>query len=299
MIMTATNRLGLSLHLLLITLVSTHIAYAQQPESKSYPVLSGVGIALRSSDGQLFVAAVVRKSPAERSQRIHTGDRLVSIETNGKSTPLDGKTIGEAASLIRGPVETDLILTLVPRDDKTPIKVKLTRAPLELAGVPDSSYKAFIGKRVPALKLSSLDGQSSANFSEHRGKIVVLDFWASWCVTCYPPVTKMQSIAESHPQWKGKVELITVSVDSDLSQAFKVVKKNGWNSTTNVAVDFEELKAIGVSVVPVTIVISPDGTIATTAGSHAVDIEKEVDALLPDRRRRPTPVEQNGEPERE
>ena len=295
----APDRFRLSFHLLLIASVSTHTAYAQEPESKSYPILSGVGIALRSEDGQLFVTTVIPKSPAERSRRIHAGDKLVSIETNGKSTPLYRTTIGEAASLIRGPVETDLILTLVPRDAETPIRVKLRRAPLQLSGVAGSSYKAFIGKRVSNLKLSSLDDQPAENLSDHFGKIVVLDFWASWCPTCYPPVTKMQSIAESNPRWEGKVELITVSVDSDLSRAIKTIKENGWNSTTNVTVNFDELKALGVSVVPVVIIIRPDGTIATMAGSHAVDIEKEVNALFPDQRHAPIPVEQSGKPERD
>lgn len=221
---------------------------------------------------------------------IREGARLASVEVNGEETSLDGKTVGEAASLIRGPVDTDLILTVVLRDAETPIKVRLRRAPLELIGVPDSSYKAYIGKPVPDLKLSSFDGKTTQTLSKHLGKIVVLDLWASWCPTCYGPVTKMQTIAESHPQWKGKVEFITVSIDSDLSRAVETIKENGWNQTQNVAADLDELRAIGVSVIPVAIVIRPDGTIANMAGSHSLDFEMEVMALFPDQIRTSTPV---------
>jgi thiol-disulfide isomerase/thioredoxin len=244
------------------------------------PHLSGVGLALNAKDGHIYVGKVLLKSPADKSGLIPEGARLVSIEVNGKETSLDGKTVGEAASLIRGPVGTKLVLAVDPSNDAAAIKVTLIRAPLEIAGVPAATYKAFIGKPMPELNLSSFDGTRSSQLADYRGKVVVLDFWASWCPTCYPPVTKMQTMVADNPQWNGKVELITVSVDSDLSKAVGVLDKNEWNRTLNRAVDIEELNAIGVSVIPLVIVIAQDGTIATMAGAHALDIEKEVVALL-------------------
>jgi len=254
-------------------------SHAQEIESRSYPVLSGVGLALNAKDGQIYVGKIVPKSPADKSGLIKEGDRLVSIEVDGKETSLDEKTVGEAASLILGPVATKLVLAIVPSNDATAIKVTLIRAALELAGIP-SSYEAYIGKPMPELKLSSFDGTRSSQLADYRGKIVVLDFWASWCPTCYPPVTKMQTMADDNPQWIGKVELITVSVDSDLAKAVGVIDKKNWNRTINRAADIQELNAIGVSVIPLVIVIAPEGTIAIMAGAHALDIEKEIVALL-------------------
>ncbi len=255
-------------------------SHAQEVESKSYPVLSGVGIALGAKDGHLYVGKVVPKSPADTSGLIHEGARLFSVEINGKVTVLDGKTVGEAASLIRGPVGTELVLTVVPSKDDPEVKVRLIRAPLEIAGESGSSYRAFIGKPMPELKLSLLDGKRSEQLEDYRGKIVVLDFWASWCPTCFPAVTNMQTILADNPRWLGKVEVIAVTVDSDLSKAVAVVNKKTWNNALNRAVNIEELNAIGVSVIPLVIVIARDGTIATMAGAYALDIEKEVVALL-------------------
>ncbi len=133
---------------------------------------------------------------------------------------------------------------------------------------------------MPELRLSWLDGKKSSQLVDYRGKIVVLDFWASWCPTCYPPVSKMQAIVANNPRWKGEVELITVTVDSDLSKAVGVIDKKKWNNTLNRAVDIKDLNAVGVSVIPLVIIIARDGTIATMAGAHALDIEKEVVALL-------------------
>jgi len=193
---------------------------------------------------------------------------------------MNGKSVSEAASLIRGPVGTNVVLTLVAPDDDAETKVTLVRNALEIAGVPDSTYKAFIGKPIPNFQLSSLDGSAKKNLSDYQGKIVVLDFWASWCPTCYAPVAKMQKMCEDNPQWAGKVELVTVTVDSELSKAVEVIKQQKWYRTHNLAVEVDELKAIGVTVVPVIIIIAPNGTIATMAGAHALDTEKEVAALL-------------------
>ncbi|MEO2014167.1 MAG: thioredoxin-like domain-containing protein [Fuerstiella sp.] len=249
-------------------------------EAKSYPVLSGVGIALKKHQNDLFATMVVADSPADKCGRIHKGDRLVAVRIGYTRTLLSGKTVGEAASIIRGPTGTGLILTLVPGNAGAEIDVRLTRQPLALEGVSEPSYRSFVGKPAPDMLLSTLDGKSTTKLSDQRGKVVVLDFWASWCATCFAPVTKMQDILERNNDWDGRVEMISVSIDSDLMRAAKAVAKQGWTRTRNLAVDVDELNALGVSVVPVTIVIAPDGTIVTMGGSHAIDVEKEVNALL-------------------
>ncbi len=266
--------------LLSVLAIATASVYADETDTKSYPVLSGVGIALRESEGELFVGFVVPDSPADKSGRIHEGDRLVAVQSDDKKTTLNGKTIGEAASTIRGPSGTKLVLTLVPNNTEKETSITLLRAPLALTGIDDASYRSFIDKPAPEMVLSTLDGKSTKKLSDYRGKVVVLDFWASWCPSCYAPVTKMQDVVSRHDDWEGRVEMITVTVDSGLERAVATVAKQGWDRTNNMSIEFDKLKHIGVSVVPATIVIAMDGTIATMAGSHAIDVEREVEALL-------------------
>jgi thiol-disulfide isomerase/thioredoxin len=261
-------------------LLTVQAAYSSAEEAKSYPVLSGVGIALKVEGGHLLVGGVIPDSPADKSGAIHPGDRLTSVDADGKQTSLKDKTVGEAASLIRGPVGTELTLSLTRQMDDELVNIRLKRAPLELEGVSASTYERFVGKPVPDLELSSLDGTSIENLSDHRGKVIVLDFWSSWCATCYQPVTKLQRIAAEHPEWADKVELITVTVDADLSSAVAAIDKQKWYKTRNLAVDLDDLKGIGVSVVPVAIIIAKDGTVANMAGSHALDFEKEIASQL-------------------
>ncbi len=155
------------------------------------------------------------------------------------------------------------------------------------ADEPDS----LLGKPAPDLVLSALDGKSSMKLSDHVGKIVVLQFWATWVSTNYAPVANMQDIAARHENWAGKVELFTVCVDRDPAQAARVMTKQGWNQTKHMIVNIDKSADFGISVLPAAIIIAPDGTIATMADSHSIDgvtpetgrsLEDKISALLAD-----------------
>lgn len=53
-----------------------------------------------------------------------------------------------------------------------------------------------VGQRVPAIKLTSFDGQAF-DTSTMQGKVIVLNFWASWCKPCE------QEAAELEEAWRG------------------------------------------------------------------------------------------------
>ena len=248
--------------------------------AKSYPVISGIGVALRKEADQMLVGKVLPNSPAARSKQLTEGDRLVAVETAGKEFSVAGKSVGEVAGLIRGPVGTKVGLKIIPAESERTVQLTLRRDALEIEGVPSSTYEAFIGRRIDDLKLVSLNDKTSLQLSDLRGKVVVLDFWASWCAACFRPVEELQRYSARHPDWKEAVELIAVSVDSDPANALKVIEEKKWNRTRNVAIDFADLEQLGVKVVPVTIVVAPDGRIAAMAGSHAINVEQEVKRLL-------------------
>lgn len=251
--------------------------YGEETAPKSYPVLSGVGLSLGTENGHLIVSKVIPGSSAEKSGIELDGARLVSVLVDGNTTDLEGKTVGEAVSLIRGPVGTNVVLAVLTVGSDDAIKVTLQRLPIEIEGA--TNYDSFIGKQLPSVRLTPLDGSPPFELSDLSGKIVVLDIWASWCPACLPPVTKLQKIVAAHPEWAGNVEVIAVSVDADPASAKEVIEKLEWHRTKNVIASRDDLKLLNISAIPVTIVLSTDGTIANMAGSHAIQIEEAVSIL--------------------
>src|ERR1700753_2305529 len=70
---------------------------------------------------------------------------------------------------------------------------------------------ARAGETTPALTLQDLKG-APHKLEEFRGKPVVLNFWATWCVPC---AAEMPMLSEMQTQYKDKILFIAASIDDD------------------------------------------------------------------------------------
>lgn len=70
-----------------------------------------------------------------------------------------------------------------------------------------------VGARVPAYTAQTLDGRS-VSLESLRGKVVVLNIWATWCRPCRAEMPALQRL---HEQFAGReLEIVAVSVDTPL-----------------------------------------------------------------------------------
>jgi thiol-disulfide isomerase/thioredoxin len=66
----------------------------------------------------------------------------------------------------------------------------------------------------PGFELPSLAG-GNINLKDYRGKVVFINFWATWCATCK---VEMPSMQKMYDQFKDKgLEMLTISIDKDQS----------------------------------------------------------------------------------
>lgn len=120
---------------------------------------------------------------------------------------------------------------------------------------------AVAGETAPNLELHDLKG-APHKLDEYRGKPIVLNFWATWCVPC---AAEMPLLNEMQTRYKGRVLFIAASVDDDdmkpAVQAF-IKKHQDHALTVMMGATLENLHDFGLDqVMPGTVFIDADGNI--------------------------------------
>jgi len=111
---------------------------------------------------------------------------------------------------------------------------------------------------VPEMSFTTIDG-GTVKLSELRGKIVILNFWASWCNPCVQEFPSMLKLVE---KMKGDVVVIALSTDDDKNDITTFIKAMGLpkpNFTVAWDQQKEAMKVFGVEKVPESFLIAKDG----------------------------------------
>ena len=85
------------------------------------------------------------------------------------------------------------------------------------------------GDVAPNVRLFEFNAQRESSLQGLRGRIVVLELWATWCGPCQPAMDKLNALARKMPDgWRDKVVIAGLSVDEDVAFAQKHVDRRGW-----------------------------------------------------------------------
>lgn len=126
------------------------------------------------------------------------------------------------------------------------------------------------GKPAPAWKLKDLEGKK-VSLEDFKGKIVVLNFWATWCPPCVKEVPDFIALQKQYGA--DGVAFVGVAVDDDKKDLKKFIEKEGVNYPILISTD-KVLKDYGdVGMIPTTFVIDREGKITA---KHAGLVEKAV-----------------------
>jgi thiol-disulfide isomerase/thioredoxin len=124
-----------------------------------------------------------------------------------------------------------------------------------------------VGEQAPDFVLPMIGG-GEVSMESLRGHVVLLDFWATWCVPCRAGLPDIEKIYQATGHNAADVRVFGVNVmegDSSEERRMAVVEKF-WTGEpvsfpTLVALTDELTRAWGIGGIPTTVVIGPDGTV--------------------------------------
>jgi len=135
------------------------------------------------------------------------------------------------------------------------------------------------GTMAPDFALTTLDGKK-LNFASYKGKVVVLDFWATWCVPCRAEIPGFIALQK---KYGGRgLQFIGISMDDNVKPVQAFYRKFAMNYP--VAVGNAKLAEVygGILGLPVTFVIDREGWIFAKHEGEVPEstIEREIESLL-------------------
>lgn len=141
---------------------------------------------------------------------------------------------------------------------------------------------SLLGKAAPEVKLDLLDG-GSLNLASLKGKkVVVLDFWATWCGPCRRAMPVIEQVVSKFKD-KG-VELYTVNIQEAPDDIQKFLEESELKVAVALDKDGAVAKSYEANAIPQTVLIGKDGTVQVVKVGLSVDLEgqltKEIESLL-------------------
>jgi thiol-disulfide isomerase/thioredoxin len=143
-----------------------------------------------------------------------------------------------------------------------------------------SASHPLLGAPAPEFELHEVNGGGRQSLAAHAGKVVIVDFWATWCVPCKKSFPAYQKLVQ---QMNGELVVLAISQDDDAKGIPAFLSETGakfpvvWDDAKLVAKSYDP------PTMPTAYVIDKSGIIRFVhTGYHAGDeatLEEEVRSL--------------------
>ncbi len=129
------------------------------------------------------------------------------------------------------------------------------------------------GEPAPDFKLATLDGKE-VSLKEAKGKVIVLDFWATWCGPCVKSLPGLIAAMAEFPE--DKVIFLAVNQGETKDQVQKFLDARGFKMRVGMDGNQSVGKSFKVEGIPHTVVIDTEGKIALSKTGYTAGGDKEI-----------------------
>jgi peroxiredoxin len=263
-------------------------------QAKSLIGASETGVAAADKDGKSGDAArndskpEKAKNPAYEAKLAEVMERLKAARPQGMMAQLGELESGGRALVKEFPAEMEpwQMLMEVAKYSQAAKELSIYQLMAELA--PDERLKKYAEDKVRALDrigkpavmaFKAQDGRD-VDIAKMRGKVVLLDFWATWCGPCVAELPNLKKVYEELHE--AGFEILGVSGDEDCDTLATFVKKNKmpWPQVCDkdLAAKSSILREYGIGKFPTMYLVDKKGNIRDMDARQ--DLEEKVRNLL-------------------
>ncbi len=126
-------------------------------------------------------------------------------------------------------------------------------------GSANGTQSAMVGKMAPEFEIELLGGEKF-RLADNRGRVLVLDFWASWCGPCIQAMPQIEEVVSGFAD--QNVQLLAVNLQEMPEKITAALERMDLNVTVGLDRTGGVAEQYGVTAIPQTVIIGPDGTVA-------------------------------------
>ena len=148
---------------------------------------------------------------------------------------------------------------------------------------PKNVPSPLLGRTAPDFEVTALNGRQKIRLSELKGKLVLLNFWASWCQECSVEARVLEAFHKKYGSETEQIKVIGIAIQDTPAKAKAFARRFGKtyfigldDSSGNIALDY------GIYGVPETYFIDHDNTVfyKHIGGVTTELVEKQFEPLL-------------------